>query len=599
VLASACGRPLPQTLEIEDVVAELTPGTDVGPDARWGRLDPGDALRADGARDSVIPTPGRAVTWQVVVPDDGALHVGFGVEGDGHRDDARSGLRFVVAVDGREVLARDVDPAERRRDRRWFDEHVTLEAWRGRRVAVTFTVTPTEPGATLAGTPGWSRIRVVRRTTVTRQPADPTKPNLIVVVVDTLRADAVGPRDGRPSATPKLDAFGARGVVFTQAVSQSSWTLESVSSLMTGLHSRTHGARARHAPGKEEAAWGVLGDPVVTWAEAAARAGITSVGVSANPLVSRGTNLAQGFETFEELRWDPEGHAWPTADAVNDAFFRWLRRVKDDRFVAYLHYMEPHDPYTPPVAPPAAPGVRPVVARGWILDLATQINWSHAPGLSADELAHLRARYRGEVTVWDEAFGRRLDGLASDGLRDRTVVVVTADHGEEFQEHGRLTHGSHLYEETVRVPLAIAGPGVPAGHRDDPVQGIDLYPTVVHVLGLPPPADLPGKDLLSAPDEPRPAVLETSSGIGPDGGPLDLVAVRTPGWKLVETPALGRRELYDLANDAAEQRDRSGAAELAALTEVLAAWRARTPSSLASAGAPDLADRLRALGYAR
>src|SRR5262249_5368279 len=152
-----------------------------------------------------------------------------------------------------------------------------------------------------------------------------------------------------------------------------------------------------------------------------------------------------------------------------------------------LHYMEPHDPYTPPLAPPAGHGVRPALARGWIRDLATQINWAHAPGLSPEELAHLRARYPGEVGTWDAAFGRLLHGRGR--LRDRTVVVVTAAHGEEFQEHGRLTHGSQLYEETVRVPLAVAGPGVPVARRADPVQGIDLFPTIAHVLGLAPPPD--------------------------------------------------------------------------------------------------------------
>src|SRR6185369_3001115 len=126
---------------------------------------------------------------------------------------------------------------------------------------------------------------------------------------------------------------------------------------MTGRHPRAHGARGREARTQGEAEWGVLGDDLVTWAEAAARAGITPVGVSANPLVSRGTNLAQGFETFVELPWSPEGRNWPDGAAVNGAFFDWLGTHGGRRFVAYLHYMEPHDPYTPPDPPDAGAGL--------------------------------------------------------------------------------------------------------------------------------------------------------------------------------------------------------------------------------------------------
>src|SRR4030095_9960077 len=124
-------------------------------------------------------------------------------------------------------------------------------------------------------------------------------------------------------------------------------------------------------------------------------------------------------------------------------------------------------------------------------DAATQINWSRALPLSADEIAHLRGRYRREVAAWDTALGALLDRLTNAGLLDRTVVVVTADHGEEFQEHGRLTHGSHLYEETVRVPLVLRGPGVAPGRREELAQGIDVFPTLARLLGVPPPPGLP------------------------------------------------------------------------------------------------------------
>jgi len=597
-LAVGCEHGLPPTLVVEDVVADLARERP-GADAAWAALDPGDALRADGARESLVMAPDHSATWRVAIPAGAALRFGIGVEGEKQRDDTRAALRFTVTLDGRPAFTRDVNPAARRGDRRWFDERLDLAAFAGRTIDVGLGVASEGGGRQPAGSAGWSRVHLVRETPVPRQHAVVDRPNVVVVLVDTLRADAVGPRDGGTSLTPRLDALGAEGLVFTQAVAQSSWTLESVSSLMTGLHPRAHGARGRADRSQGSAEWGVLGDDVVTWAEAAARAGITPIGVSANPLVSRGTNLAQGFETFRELPWSAEGRNWPDAAAVNDAFLAWLRTHGDYRFVAYLHYMEPHDPYTPPDPPAAPAGVRPAIARGWVRDAANHINWARATPLSDDEIAHLRDRYRREVSAWDASLGTLLDGLRSAGLLARTILLVTSDHGEEFQEHGRLTHGSHLYEETVRVPLVLHGPGIPAGRRDEPVQGIDLFPTLARLLGIAPGPGLPGHDLLAGGTSPRSAVLETSRGIGPDGARVDLVAVRTARWKLVEAPSLARRELYDLANDPSERADRTASAgELAELGAELERWRVATRPA-ADAPAADVADRLRALGYTR
>jgi arylsulfatase A-like enzyme len=157
---------------------------------------------------------------------------------------------------------------------------------------------------------------------------------------------------------------------------------------------------------------------------------------------------------------DPEGKAWASADDVNAAFLDWLPRREGRRFAAYLHYMEPHDPYTPPTAP-AAPAAC-AADRG-------RVGPRRADN---DQLGRARAAHRGrdrapagtlrgEVASWDRAFGRLVNALQRAGVAGDTIVVVTADHGEEFQEHGRLTHGSHLYDESIRVPLISRGPASP------------------------------------------------------------------------------------------------------------------------------------------
>ncbi|HXJ33731.1 MAG TPA: sulfatase [Candidatus Eisenbacteria bacterium] len=597
----ACHRdaPLGPTLTVEDVVQHLD--ADLGGGERE-LVDPGDALRGDGARTGLVLAPGAKTSVRVAVPERAALRFGVGVAGDKTRDDSRTGVRFTLTVDGTPLFTRTVNPAGDRRDRRWFDERIDLAAYAGRSVEIALAVEAEAPGKPVAGTAAWSRVRVVQATALERQRRASDRPNVVVLLVDTLRADAVGLYGAGPGASPALDALGARGTVFATAVSQSSWTLPSVASIMTGLPSRRHGAvgEAEHGANHAHARWGFLADHLTTWAEAAAHAGITTFAASANPLVSVGTNLAQGFETVVELPWDPDGHDWASAEEVNGAFLAWLPRREGYRFVAYLHYMEPHDPYTPPAARTAPTGVRPAIASGWVRDAANRINWSGGDKLTADEVAYLRTRYAGEVQAWDRAFGALTTALARAGLDRDTIIVVTADHGEEFQEHGRLTHGSHLYEESIRVPLVLAGPGIPAQRRSDVAQGIDLFPTLARVLGTDVPPHLPGRDLLGAPDE-RPAIVETASGIGPDGSAVSLVALRTARWKLVQTPRLGRNEVYDLEHDPREQTDRSQAApEAAALLAALELWRGQAPAAATVAGTsdPGFAAKLRALGYA-
>lgn len=594
---------------MDDVVTDLLPtaydhakAARSNPAVELTAITPGDWMRGDGPRPALVTPAPTTLTFAVTVPAGALLRVGVGIGGVTRREKGVSGVQFTLTVDGRQRFARTVEPGATRRDRRWFDELIALDAATERVMTLTLATSVATPGRPVAGVPGWSRLQIVRRTAYPRQPASMTMPNVLVLLVDTLRGDRVG---GRPTLTPHIDALGARGLVFERAIAQSSWTLQSVPSILTGLLPASHGVRGNFwgDPTDDDAAGEHLPDPLETLAESAARAGITTVGVSANPLVSRATNLAQGFETFHEFGWDPKAKRFASADEVNGVFIDWLRHHADLRFFAYLHYMDVHDPYTPPAsARPAPPsGISEALANGWVLETARRINFHGAPKLPEAQVAYLRRLYDGEVQAWDGTLPTLLDALRAAGVLESTVVVVTSDHGEEFQEHGWLKHGQSLHEELVHVPLVVAGSGIPVGRRTVQVQGIDLFPTIAHILGFPVPPSLRGRDLLKDTLDDANVVSATSHAVGDTpGAVVDSLSLRTRDWTLLAYPASRRYALFYRPDDPFEHRDRFATAPesatlVAALEARLAAAPLPPPSSPIAA---DLGERLRALGYA-
>jgi arylsulfatase A-like enzyme len=605
-LLVACRRDaLPPQVTVEEVVAELAPPLvaeavvdEPSPGAvHPGVLQPGQSRPGEGPRKSLVVPPPTKVTLRLEVPPDAVLRFSVGVDGRKERESGKSGVQFRVTIAGRERFSETLNPAARQRHRQWVDGSVDLHADAGRTVEAVLETRAEDPALPLAGTPGWSHVRLVRQTTHERQRASAAHPNLLVLLIDTLRADRLGAYGADPSPSPTLDRLASRGLVFEDSISQSSWTMPSVASILTGLHPRSHGTPGmRGVAGDVTPETGFLADALVTWPELAQRAGLTTVAVAANPLMSRATNLAQGFETLVELPWGSTTDAWSPASDVNRIFLDWVAGHRAWRFVAYLHYMDPHDPYWPPesMRPPQPPGLRPLVAQGRV---AKATKTKGAPPLTPVEVEYLSKLYTGEVRAWDEQLAALLHGLESAGVLDSTIILVTADHGEEFLEHGRMRHGSHLYEESIRVPLILVGPGVPVGRRADTAQGIDVLPTIAGILDLTPPAALPGRDLLATRIG-RDVVSETPSGLTPDGAPTDVVSLRTGHWKLIRTMATGTVELYDLAADPGEHASNVANGEAKVLADRLAGWLASARAAPPTGGTdPALHDKLRALGY--
>ncbi len=401
----------------------------------------------------------------------------------------------------------------------------------------------------------------------------PEQLSLILVTLDTTRADRLGAYGGHAVPTPNLDRIAREGAVFEEAVSQVPLTLPSHSSIMTGRYPATHGVRHN----------GIfrLRESEVTLAERLKAAGFETAAFVAAFVVNHGFGLEQGFDTYDDLPVDrASGDHWQvytaqrTADEVNARVFQWLDAHRDvRRKFLWIHYYDPHHPY----AAPEKPG-RTLAGSG----------------------------YDREISYVDACFGDLLQRLRQDGLLDRSLLVVASDHGESLGEHGEAQHGMFLYEPDVHVPLLMRAPGlVPAGARvKHPVELIDIAPTVLRMLKVPALDDAQGRSLvarLDGSDDGHAAVAHAET-LMPrlEFGWAELRMQRDGRFKYIEAP---RPELYDLAEDRAETRNlvTGDAANAARLAGALKQWTDATANDAAgdarqTLGEEDMA-RLRSLGY--
>lgn len=381
-------------------------------------------------------------------------------------------------------------------------------------------------------------------------------PSLLLVTIDTLRADRVGVYGSTAGATPNLDVFAARGVVFEEALASAPLTLPSHATILSGLEPVHHGVRDNGQyvfPGDRET--------LATWLKAKGYA--TGAFVAAYVL-DRRFGLARGFDHYDDkIARRSSGASVLESErpctAVVAAAEGWLQE-RSGPFLAWAHIYEPHAPYAAP--------------------------------------EELRARfgdraYEAEVAQADLCFGRLLKAAEARAGR-RLVVAVLGDHGEGLGDHGESTHGLFVYQSTLRIPLVIAGPGLPERtRRFGLARSADVAPTLIARLGQALPAGLDGQDLFAG-EAPREAYAESFYPMSFGWSPLR--ALRLGSLKYVDAP---RPELYDLAGDPQETHDLSASRSQdverlrAALLALVRTERAAAPR----ASDPEVAERLRALGY--
>jgi choline-sulfatase len=392
------------------------------------------------------------------------------------------------------------------------------------------------------------------------------RPNALLVTIDTLRADHLGCYGRGGGVSPTLDALAGRGVRFATAVTHVPLTGPSHASILTGRNPLGHGFRDNGGY--------VLPAEVKTAAEGFKAAGYRTAGfVSGFPL-DRRFGFDRGFDVYDDHL--PRGndrrrtpYVERFADATTDAVLRWLEAAAPATaapWFLWVHYYDPHAPYEPPA------------------DLGERFR-----GVA----------YDGEIAFVDREIARLFRTLDERKLTDRTVVLVTADHGESLGEHGEMTHGLFVYDATLRVPWLMAGPGVPRGRVSSTVaRGMDVLPTLADYAGVAL-AGTEGRSLRPAADgaamEDAPAYAETLYPLR-EFGWAPLHAWRTAKYKLIEAP---RPEIYDLEADPGETKNR--AAEEAERRDgfkgKLDAAMARPAPSAAAEVDPETAERLAALGY--
>ncbi len=364
---------------------------------------------------------------------------------------------------------------------------------------------------------------------------DDGRPNLVLILVDTLRADHMSSYGYDRPTTPNLDLLAAEGNVFLNSYSAATWTLPSAASLLTGIYPDQHGLqgiRGRLKPGAP------------TLARHLRAAGYRTVAFADGGFLAPRWGVGQGFERYDTT----PGQAWEPKDVteVTTAAVDWIGDAFHEPFLLMLHTYEAHQPYTnaegfaEPFLDPGAPGPDSV----HVAPLAKK-----SPG--PREMRRMIALYDGGIRRADHYLGQFLEALRETGLGSRTAVLVTSDHGEEFFEHGNLEHGfGKVFDENVRVPLILKLPEpVPRRDVSAPVSGVDVAPTLLDLAGIEPPADLPGRSLLKILDtgEERPILIHGIHSLQELSE--NRLRLNQAGQALIHDRVRQRQETYDLTRD--------------------------------------------------
>ena len=529
------------------------------------------------------PPEKRYETAPFIVPRDARLRLGIGLD----ETDWPPGLPPVtftltaIADDHEEVLLRTrLQPGANPDERRWFDHDLDLARYADRTVRLRFESVPEAEGDSVPFPfPVWSDPTILAPA-----PAGQQRRNVFLISVDTLRPDHLGCYGyGRPTSPTIDSALAAQGTVFENAFAQATWTLPSHAVMLTGVYPCAERIFPARGVPTDPHMLGWLPPQAATLAELLRAHGYATAAFTEDSWVSAVTGFHRGCDTFVETSTVPRmAETTGEVEKTLGGALRWIEQHQDTPWFVFAHTFQVHDPYTPP------PGYTERVA----------------PEHGTDEISANIAAYDGEIRYTDDVLARFLAGLEAAGAAD-ALIIVTSDHGEQFGERDRrlVRHGNSLYDDLLHVALIMRAPGlVPAGKRIKASVGlIDIVPTVLELLGLPPPRWTEGRSVAPLLHDGEVAPVRLFAELEPQ------VAVRSAQFKWIIDEKTGATQAFDLAADPHETANLTGVRELPGdPAKLVAEYRTRcaTPAPPPVVLHPDqvdpvLLEKLKALGYVK
>lgn len=566
----------PETIRLIDHLEPVAPNGLDSPSGRFASFAPDHSLSGpvtfDGeTRPSLTPPLPASLDFDVSVPADAALQFSVGIQSEREVGRAKVELKVTVESEGeRTTVYREVFRSFQLN--RWYPRRVDLSAWSSKTARLTLE---TRPAFGNADAPWAERVRVAWGNPVVmsrpaareaRRGVDSDageRPSIVLVLVDTLRADYLGSYGFEGDISTALDRLASESLRFENCFSQAPWTKPSIATLFTSLYPEVHGLTNHEGLfwGPEQAGMktGVLPEDALTLAEALRGGGYRTAGFMTNPMLAPTYGFDQGFETYQVHE------VQDLSQLVMDAADRWLDSLPPGQpFFAYLHFMDVHGPYdapqedfdalrdSPSLGSPHELSENEVDA---ISDYLKRIPWARTP--EARELLNWRARYAAGIRDFDRRFSSFIEKLRTSGRLDETYFVLTSDHGEELFEHQGWDHGHSLFDHQLHVPLFIRKPNAEGARAvENIVSLIDLMPTLLSIAGIEPPPELQGRDISRLFDplleEDQSDDDETSHGTATSDRP-GLHAIRTRDDKLIFDLDSGETWLFDTRSDPGEQ----------------------------------------------
>jgi|GEM_PF-673517 len=499
-------------------------------------------IKRGEAREVIALPPGGEFRLGVKLPNEEPIKLIFSPAVNDFFQDNLSWARFRITLssEGREE---ELFSSERKRGEvadEWRMEEVDLSRYRGKRIVLWFKV----EGEGIKGKP--AEVAWVNPHIIAGGLKPPKRLNVILYLIDTLRADHLGCYGNPYIKTPNIDRLAKEGVLFENAFVQSSWTRPSTATILTSLYPTEHGAITDHDR---------LRPSLITIAEILRYYGYYTLGCVNQPNVAAEIGFYQGFDRY--LVAYKRLHLHPLfSDKMNEMIFPWLEEFKDKPLFLYVHTVDPHDPYIPP--PPYDRMYDPDYKGKIWGDSKTLIEIGRGDiKITERDRKHLIALYDGEVTYNDKSVGELMRKLKELGIADNTLIIIIADHGEEFLEHGGTRHGHTLYNEVLHIPLIFHCPNaLPKGKRiKDLVRAVDVLPTILNILDIPLPKKIEGKSLLSL------IKKGGNPGISYSFAELDrygknLRSLQNDKWKLIHYPYRREKgEFYNLKDDPKEKKN--------------------------------------------